>query len=331
MTSTENGLALIALAGIMQGIWPLGLKKAGPLSWEAFWAPFSLVGMLLIPLIASRIFFPDFGSLVADVAPGSFIQPLVCGVLWGCGSVAFGVSLGLIGTSLSFGINMGLGAAVGALIPFFQQGSHSIGSWLSFAGAMIATLGGIVLISRAGILRDRCLSNHRLSGFRLRLGFILAICAGLATAAFNIGYNSCEPLVSAAVSHGYTPLKAGFLPWLVIFWSGVTANVMYCLFLLIRNQTYRDYLKPNAVAGLGAVLGTALLWVSAIGLYGVGAGRMGNDGPVIGWIVFLAVSLLVNTALGIRAGEWAQSEQSKPVLYIGNALLGVSWFFMGFI
>ena len=226
---------------------------------------------------------------------------------------------------------MGLGAAVGALIPFFQQGDHSIGSVISFIFAMIATLAGIILISWAGVLRDKATETHAESKSLLRLGFILATLAGISTAAFNVGFNSCESIVTAAVARGYSETKAGFLPWIVIFTSGVIANIIYALFLQVKNGTYRDYAKAGAAKAFGVIMITGVLWLSAILLYGAGAGIMGKSGPVIGWIIFLAVSLVVNTALGVLTGEWKNALHSQPVLYAGNALLGVSWFFMGFI
>ncbi len=331
MSSLWTGLGVVVFAGVLQGLWPMGMKKSGPLSWEAFWAPFSFIGMFLLPLIAVVFVFPDLFEMLKELSFKSMIVPLICGLFWGCGSVAFGISVGFVGTSLSFGINMGLGSAIGALIPFFQQGDHTLGSTISFVAAMIATIAGIVMISWAGVIRDRASVQNTKSKGLLRLGFFLAIFAGLATASFNVGYNNCQPLIDIAVAKGYSQFKAGFLPWLVIFWSGFIANVGYAIFLKIKNRTYLDYLKPGAKLGIISVVLTATTWLAAIVLYGLGAGLIGPSGPVIGWIVFLAVSLLTNTVLGVVSGEWKSAIHSQPVLYAGNALLGVSWFFMAFI
>ena len=75
---------------------------------------------------------------------------------------------------------------------------------------------------------------------------------------------------------------------------------------------------------------TAVLWFAALGIYGQGAAIMGNLGPVIGWTMFLALSLVVSNAWGLGGGEWRNAPRPLKILLAGDAVLIISWIILGY-
>ena len=116
-----KGLLLIFVAGLFQGTWALGIKKSEPLSWESLWAPFSLIGMIIIPVLWTLLAIPDFMDIYSSVSGNLFFKPILFGTLWGLGAITFGLSIRYIGMSLTYGINMGVASAVRVTHPILSD------------------------------------------------------------------------------------------------------------------------------------------------------------------------------------------------------------------
>jgi L-rhamnose-H+ transport protein len=109
-------------------------------------------------------------------------------------------------------------------------------------------------------------------------------------------------------------LGAGFLP-----------NIVYCIYLLSRNNTYsmfrqKGWRREMLLPGLMAVV-----WLSGLFLYGWGATVVGVYGTSIGFTLFMAMSVVSATVLGILTGEWdSTSRRSRQLLAAGVAVILVS-------
>lgn len=107
-------LLLVLFASVFQGTFGLGMKYMKPLAWEAWWLIYGLVAMVLFPGIWALIAVPDlFGAIAA--APGAAVfKGALFGFLWGVGGILFGVSVGYVGVSITYGIVMGLALSISA-------------------------------------------------------------------------------------------------------------------------------------------------------------------------------------------------------------------------
>ena len=133
------GYILLLLAGICQGSFGLGYKKYTPLSWEVFWGIYNVLCMLIMA-VWTLILVPDFGIIVASAEPIHIIIPILCGVVWGLSTPAFSKSVLLVGMSMCFGVNMGVSAAVGSIIPYFSgEKELSVSSLILFIISIIIT------------------------------------------------------------------------------------------------------------------------------------------------------------------------------------------------
>lgn len=333
MSSLLAGLLLILVAGLFQGTWALGLKKSAPLSWEALWAPFSFIGMIVIPFVWVIIVIPDLKA-VLDAIPSRVIwEPFLYGAGWGIGAVTFGLAIKYIGMSLSYGLNMGIASSIGALIPFFQLDNLATNLILAVLAGTLVMLVGVVLITRAGILREKHQGKDEdqiVKEGDTRIGIILALIGGLSTASFNIGFSKALPVVDVAVELGATTANGSLIAWLFVLSGGFILNFGYAFYLLVKNRSFSNYSEKGSGRGILVMLGTAILWFAAIGIYGQGAAVMGDLGPIAGWIMFMALALIVSTVWGLRTGEWKGMKVSLKYLYAGNLILILSWIILGY-
>ena len=69
----------------------------------------------------------------------------------------------------------------------------------------------------------------------------------------------------------------------------------------------------------------ALLWLSAIVAYGIGATLVGRYGTSVGFTLYVAATILASNALGIITGEWkGTSSRTRTLLTVGVAAIVVS-------
>jgi L-rhamnose-H+ transport protein len=66
---------------------------------------------------------------------------------------------------------------------------------------------------------------------------------------------------------------------------------------------------------------SALLWFGSLGIYGIGAAKMGELGTVIGWPVFVGLSLIFSNYWAIRSGEWKGAKKPLQIMGIGVGVL----------
>lgn len=330
------GFLTLLAACVFQGSFGLGMKKYQPFSWEAFWTIFSVVGILFIPVVWTWIEVPSFISYIRET-PGNVLgMASLCGFLWGVSSIFFGKAIDSVGVSLTYGVNMGISASLGSLIPLFIFGN--VPETKSFIVLLIGTvimLSGVAVITKAGLNKEKLMkaewksAEGAHSGTKLSSGLILASVAGLGSAAMNIGFSYAKETLDIASSHGVSAVSASLIPWVITLFGGFIANFGYAVFLLFKNRTYRDYTAKGASKAFGKALITSLIWYLALGLYAKATVLLGPLGPVVGWLAFNGLALIISNAWGLRDGEWKGFAGPKRLLLYGNVILILSWIVVG--
>jgi L-rhamnose-H+ transport protein len=330
-------LLLILFAGIFQGSFGLGMKRFSP-NWEAYWIVFSIIGMLLIPMIWGSIVIPDIPAAIAEVPAGRILSAMLLGLFWGITALMFGISIKYLGVSLAYGIAMGISAAFGSIVPLLGVPDFltNPATPIIFVGIFVLLI-GVYLITRAGQARERIQSDDikakaLLQGGRyFKTGLLLAIISGVGAGILNVGFTNAAPVVQAAIDQGARPQNASLAAWIIVLTGGFLASLFYCVYLFIKNKSIHVFTRKK---DLGRILKwsvfTAILWFAALGVYGQGAALMGEMGPVIGWTMLMALALIVSNFWGIYGGEWKGAKQPFRTLMIGNAVLLLSWIIMGY-
>ncbi len=321
------GYIILLLAGVCQGSFGLGYKRYQPLAWEAFWGYYSTL-CFVIPLFWTIFIVPDFLSYFVHSSMASIAVPILCGLFWGVTAIGFSKAVSSIGMSLVYGISMGISAVVGALIPYFMSNKNVVSS--SFLFLMIGifiTLIGVVIITFAGIKKENKESEPR--NTKMKLGLMLAIFSGLGSGAMNIGFEFSKEITDKIHIAGGTELMASSVAWLLVLTGGFLSNIFYCGYLMKKNKTYRTFTLKGAKKRCFILIGTCIIWFTALIAYGTSTYNLGQMGPVIGWILFNAIALMVSNGWGIKTGEWKGKEKARGLLYAGNLVLLISWIFVG--
>lgn len=326
-------LLLVIVASVFQGTFGLGMKYIKPLPWEAWWLVHSLIAMVVVPLVWAFIAVPDLCTVISAAPAAAIQQGMLYGFLWGVGGILFGVSVGYVGVSITYGIVMGLAAAGGSLIPLAQMDNAGSNPATVYVLAGVAImLVGVAICGVAGVKRDQIAAANQTasSGKSFKLGLILAIACGLLSSLLNVGFANATPVAQAAIKAGALPRNSSLAAWVVVLFGAVLMNAGYAVFLLIKNKSWSGFGAVGASKAYRWAIIAGLLWFGALGTYGQGAALMGGIGPVIGWPILLGLSLIVSNALGFFTGEWKGAAGPFRLMVVGLIVLIAACAILGY-
>lgn len=324
-----SAFLVLLLACVFQGSFGICFKKYQPFSWEAFWVLFSVIGVLCIPHIWCMIEVPNYFSYIAATPKTTLVLGALSGFFWGISSIWYSKAIDMIGVSLVTGINLGLSNLLGSFVPMIILGTYpSAQVMIVLLLGQVILLGGVLVLSKAGFMkngtgRDREEKAGAANGGSSLFitGLVMALASGAGSAAINIGATAANYPVTLAVQAGVNPTSASLLSWVVVFAGGFLANFVYAMSKLIKNKTYTDYTKPGCGKAYCKVVLTSIVWFSALAIYGKATALLGTLGPVVGWVAFNGLALIIANAWGFLDGEWKGFEKAKRVALYGNAVI----------
>ncbi len=321
-------LFIVILASVFQGTFGIGMKYIKPMTWEAWWVIQSIVAMLLFPLIWALIVVPDLFAVIADSPSNEIIKGASMGFLWGIGGIMFGISVGYVGVSLTYGIVMG-GCGIAATIIALIQGADSIvpaSIPYTVIGLLLYAL-ALVVVTVGGLKRDQLVSDDQEdnSGIRkgpeFRKGLIIAIVCGLLSSLLFVGFNNTGGIGEIAGQYGTITRNTALARWVVVLTGALIMNLGYALILLTKNKKIiAENTGSVGKAVMWAVV-TGLLWFAALGTMGQGSAMMGDIGAVIATPIFLGLSLIVSNIAAVIAGEWKGTGKILNYVIIGVGLI----------
>ncbi len=119
--------------------------------------------------------------------------------------------------------------------------------------------------------------------------------------------------------------------YVVLLWGGLTTNLLWTLFLNIRNKTFGDYTNKKTPLFRNylfcAIAGT--LWFLQFFFYGMGESKLGNGAS--SWILHMSFIILVANMWGFALKEWkGVSKKTLSTIIIGVIVLIVSVIIVGY-
>jgi len=330
-------LILVLFASFFQGTFGLGMKYMKPLSWEAWWLIYSLIAMILFPCIWALIVIPNLWASIAAAPTSAIWSGMLLGFLWGIGGILFGVSIGYVGVSLTYGIVMGLAAAGGSLVPLVQisnVGSNPVLPYV-LVGVFVMLL-GVAISAFAGVKRDKIQSTEGKDsagikqGKAFQIGLIIAITSGVLSALLNVGFVNAIPVAKSAETMGAIVRNSSLAAWVVVLLGAFIMNAGYAIILLFKNKSWTSFGVKNSFNAYKWAILTGLFWFGALGVYGQGATLMGDIGPVIGWPILLGLALIISNIWAVRAGEWKGATGPLKIMIVSVVVLIIACIILGY-
>lgn len=333
-----SGILLIALGSIGAASFYVPFKKVKSWAWESYWISQGLFAWIIIPWIFAFIFIPN-GELIPIIkeSPASVkLMVAFFGMLWGFGGLTFGLALRYLGIALGQSIALGLCAAFGTLLPPIIAGENLFstkGGILTVIGVAV-TVAGIIIIGYAGSLKSREMPEEEkkaaIREFALKKGILIAVFAGIMSACFNFGYEAGKPIEEIALAHGTNPLYQKNPSLIFILLGGFLTNLVYCVFLNIKNKTYKDYFTVSGGIFANNLFFTflaGLLWFLQFHFFGMGSSKLPAGMAIFGWSILMALNISISNIWGIILREWkGVSTKTIIVLITGIVVLILSAF-----
>ena len=332
------GILLIALGSIGAASFYVPFKKVKSWAWESYWISQGFFAWIIIPWIFALIFIPkgELMPIIRESPASAKLMAAFFGLLWGFGGLTFGLALRYLGVALGQSIALGLCAAFGTLLPPIIAGDNLFatrGGILTLIGVAI-TIAGIIIIGYAGSLKSKEMSEEEkraaVKEFALKKGILIAIFAGIMSACFNFGYEAGKPIETVALAHGTNPLYQKNTSLIFILLGGFITNLVYCVFLNIKNLTYKDYytVSGNILANnLFFTFLAGLLWFLQFHFFGMGSSRLPAGMAIFGWSILMALNIAISNIWGIILSEWkGVSSKTIFILVAGIVVLILSAF-----
>lgn len=303
------GVGGVLVGGVLNGSFAAPMKAVRAWAWENIWGVYSVVGLFLLPWLLAFATVPHLVQVIQDTSWKSIAITLVFGAGWGVGSVLFGLGIRRMGLAVGYGMIVGLNAPLGSLFPLLvlhrEQLYTSQGRALMQGTALV--LCGIVLCAFAASIRERAASPGAVGTHRsgLALGLLICILSGIFSPMINFSFIFGAEMQQRALASGASAAMSANVIWAVALTAGCVVNAGYCTILLHRNGTWNRFTSPwLAPSPWWISSATGLLCFGSFVVYGVGATALGVLGGILGWPLFLSMSLITSSVLGALTGEW---------------------------
>ena len=330
-------IMIVVLASVFQGTFGLGMKYIKPLAWEAWWIVHATVSMVIFPLIWAVTVVPDLGQVLTESPAGELVTGSLLGFVWGIGGIMFGVSVGYIGMSLTYGIVMGLCSLAGALIPLFLRFDSVNPASLPFIFAGLFLLAvAVFIMTVAGLRRDKKLAEDGADiegikkGKAFRTGLVIASVCGILSAMLAVGFDNTVEIGKLAQKAGALERNTALARWVVVLAGAYLMNAGYALFLLLKNNSFGSFKTPGMIKALKWSIIAGLLWFAALGTYGQGVALMGEIGTMICWPTMLGLSLIVSNVVALITGEWKGMGGPLKLMVLGVFVIIVATVVMAY-
>jgi len=314
-------LMLVLLAGGMNGSFAVPMKRVRRWEWENIWLVWSFLGMIIFPLAVAEVTVPNLNAVYSAAGPESLMRTALYGMVWGASAVLFGLGITRVGLALGFGIILGTGSSLGAIVPFVRLHRDRLfttAGLLTLAGVAVI-LAGVAACARAGLLREAAAAQQRAEG-SFAAGLAICVLSGIGSTFMSLALNEATPIYRAAEALGASPPRSLNAVWPALLGGGFAVNAAYCAFLLVRRCSAARFRDATA-ANLGLVLAMAALWSGSNVVYTAGARGMGPLGLVLGWPIFMAAIVLTANAWGFLTGEWRGARRRTVAWAVVGSLL----------
>ncbi len=372
------GVTLHAIGGLAAASFYIPYKKVKGWAWENYWLAGGFFSWIVAPWLLAMIIVPQTPAILSAAPGKALFWTWFFGVLWGIGGLTFGMTMRYLGIALGYAIALGLCAAFGTLVPPIFKGElltivKTASGQVVLLGVLVC-LGGIALSGKAGMLKEKELSDEEkqasVQEFNFVKGLVVAIFAGVLSAAMAYAFAAGKPIGELAVEKGAPPLWQNLPILIVALFGGFVTNCTWCLGLSIKNKTWGEFFGKHAdrvpdraeetiietatdapgeemaeampqgetEAVAKAPLFSNYLFCAVAGVtwylqfffYGMGSTQMGAY-DFSSWTLHMASIIVFSTLWGIALKEWKGTSKATHLwIGLGLAVLILSTIVIGY-
>jgi L-rhamnose-H+ transport protein len=322
------GMTVILVSGAMNAAFALPMKHARSWKWENQWLVFSVVGIFMVPWVLAFGLVPGLAQVYFGVSPRAVLLPMIFGLFWGFAQVTFGLSLRMVGVALAFAVVSGLASLSGSLVPLlvFHPEDLFRPRGLLLLLSIPFLMVGLFFYALAGHRREKEQADVNAGPAPARsnfaTGMALCIFTGIFGSSYNLGFAFGGDVIRVSQQHGAGPLTSTYAVWGLVLGAGFIPNLVYCIYLLLKNRTANLFARGGWPREAVLAVVMALTWVTAVLSYGIGATLVGAEGTSVGYMLFIAASILFANAFGLMAGEWkGASVRTRRFLFAAVAFI----------
>jgi len=324
-------LFILAFGTFIQSSSYVPLRRIRGWHWETYWLIQGIFAWILLPLAGALLSVRSVTALISLYADHP-VQSLSCvgfGFLWGIGGLTFGLAVRYLGISLGQTIAIGMCGALGSLLGPLLSGNTSMITPQVLVGVAVMLL-GVFVVMLAALRKTHILSLEKnrqtVREFNLKKGVIVVLLSGLMSAFFNVALNFGLSIAEHCERAEFASLPVIFL----VTSGGFLLNLIYCLFLGHKRQTFREYTDIAAwKRNLGSCAMTGVFWYSQFFSLSIVRGLM-SDHPVFitfSWTIMMSLNIIFTNVWGLILREWSGTGlRGKTLLATGLCILVLSTF-----
>ena len=325
------------LGGASSASFYVPYKRIKRWSWEIFWITGGLFSWAVAPWLFASIQTHDLLGVLSSAPSDTLFWCWFWGAMWGFGGLTFGLTMRYLGLSLGMAVALGLTTVIGTMGPPIFRGTvgtlaQTLSGKMTFLGIGI-TLVGILIVAQAGRRKERETpldeNDPGVAEFNLTRGLLIAIFSGVMSGCFAWGLDAGQPIRELTLAAGTDPLSQGLPVLCVVLAGGLTTNLLWCAYLILRNRSAGEFIgRPGPAVDadgtpppllrnylLAALGGT--LWYFQFFFYTMGESQMGRYG-FSSWTLHMASIILFSTLWGFALREWsAVSGRTKGFVWAG--------------
>ncbi len=338
------GVLYHAIGGLAAASFYIPYKRVKKWNWEVYWLAGGFFSWIIAPWLLAMIILPQTPQIIAAVPFKTLFITWLFGVMWGVGGLTFGLTMRYLGIALGYAISLGLCAFFGTLIPPLFSGTLSSMSQTSSGQVILlgifVCLGGIALSGKAGMSKEKELTNEQkkesVSEFNFAKGVLVAILAGVMSAAMAYGFAAGKPIAEKSLEMDAPHLWQNLPVLIVVLFGGFVTNCLWCLYLILKNNRAKDFiaseLEGEKISLFSNYLFCALAgftWYLQFFFYGMGTTKMGQF-EFSSWTLHMGSIIIFSTLWGIFLKEWrGTSKATKLWIALGLIVLILSTVIIG--
>jgi len=331
-------ILLMSIGSICAASFYVPIKKIKGWSWESYWLVQGIFSWIIVPILFAWLTVPSgtLGTIISEAPSSSKWMAVFYGALWGVGGLTFGLTMRYLGVALGQSICLGVCAAIGTILPRIISGNNLFASraWILILIGVTVSIVGISIIGYAGSLKSKNMSEEdkkaAVKDFALKKGILIAILSGVMSACFNFGLTAGEPIRQAALANGTNALFAKNPVIMFVTLGGFFTNLIYCVFLNVKNKSYKDYLSVSGSVLFNNIFFAMLggtLWYMQFFFMGMGESKLPAAMMAFSWSILMSMNITFSNIWGILLKEWkGAGRKTITVLVIGLVVLVLSTF-----